>query len=132
MLVDSSESTHNYIDFNRGIIRKGAISAEEGEALVIPLNMRDGIILGVGKGNKDWNYSVPHGAGRKMTRSQAKEKVTLSLFKKSMNGIYSSSVNKSTLDESPFAYKNPKKIIEQIGESVEILDYIKPILNIKA
>ena len=114
------------------ILRKGAISAQAGEICLIPINMRDGSLLCKGKGNPDWNYSAPHGAGRLMSRSQAKEKITLTDFKKSMEGIYSTTVNKSTLDESAFAYKPMDEIITNIGDTVEILKIMKSIYNFKA
>ena len=123
---------HNYIDMKSKILRKGAISAQDGEICLIPINMRDGSLLCKGKGNPDWNYSAPHGAGRLMSRSQAKERITLSDFKKSMEGIYSTTVNKSTLDESAFAYKPMDEIILNIGDTVEILKIMKPIYNFKA
>ena len=126
------ETVHNYINFKDNIIRKGAISAYEGEKLLIPINMRDGSILAVGKGNPDWNYSAPHGAGRILSRTQAKEQLSLENFKDSMEGIYSTSVNEKTLDESPFAYKPIEDIINTIGDTVEVIDVIKPIYNYKA
>ena len=126
------ETIHNYINFKDNIIRKGAISAYEGEKVLIPINMRDGSIIAIGKGNPEWNYSAPHGAGRLMSRNVAKESVNLDDFKKSMEGIYSTSVNEYTLDESPFAYKPIEEILNNIGETVEIVDIIKPIYNFKA
>lgn len=123
---------HNYIDFQDNIIRKGAVSARKGEKLLIPLNMRDGSILAVGKGNPDWNYSAPHGAGRLMSRTDAKDAHTLEEFKKSMEGIYSTSIREGTLDESPFVYKPIEEIMNNIGDTVEIIDIIKPIYNYKA
>ena len=126
------ETVHNYINLKDNIIRKGAISAYEGEKLLIPMNMRDGSIIAVGKGNKDWNYSAPHGAGRILSRTDAKEELGLDEFKKSMEGIYSTSVHKGTLDESPFAYKPINEIIDSIGDTVDIIDRIKPIYNYKA
>lgn len=122
---------HNYIDFNDFIIRKGAISSYENKKMIIPFNMRDGILLCEGKSNVDWNFSAPHGAGRVMSRSKAKEAVDLDKFKETMKGIYSTSVNKNTLDESPFAYKKSEVIEEAIEPTATILDRIKPILNIK-
>ena len=129
---NSFQTIHNYINFKDNIIRKGAISAYKGEKVLIPINMRDGSIVAIGKGNPDWNYSAPHGAGRLMSRNTAKEVCTLDEFKKSMEGIYSTSINEYTLDESPFAYKPMEDIINNIGETVEILDIIKPIYNFKA
>lgn len=129
------ETVHNYIDFSdekHPVIRKGAISAKEGESVLIPLNMRDGCILGVGKGNPDWNESAPHGAGRVMSRSQAKELISMEDFQKSMTGIYSSSVTTATLDESPFAYKSKDWILETISETIEIVSVLKPVYNFKA
>jgi RNA-splicing ligase RtcB len=129
------ETVHNYIDFSdegHPVIRKGAISAKEGESVLIPLNMRDGCILGVGKGNPDWNESAPHGAGRAMSRSQAKELISIEDFQKSMTGIYSSSVTTATLDESPFAYKSKDWILETLSETVEIVSVLKPVYNFKA
>ena len=123
---------HNYINFDDQIIRKGAISAREDERVLIPLNMRDGCILGVGKGNPDWNYSAPHGAGRLMSRGEARKRVTIDEFKNTMDGIYTTCVNESTLDESPQAYKPAEEIIEAISESVEIKQILKPIYNFKA
>lgn len=125
-------TVHNYINFKDNIVRKGAISAYEGEKLLIPINMRDGSIIGLGKGNADWNYSAPHGAGRLMSRTTAKEELTIEDFKKSMEGIYSTSVNKSTLDESPDAYKSMEEIMENMDETVDVIYHIKPIYNFKA
>lgn len=126
------ETVHNYINFKDNIVRKGAISAYEGESLLIPINMRDGSIIAMGKGNKDWNYSAPHGAGRLMSRTEAKEKLQLEDFKESMKGIYSTSVHKGTLDESPDAYKPIEHIIDSISDTVEVVDIIRPIYNYKA
>ncbi|WMM24948.1 RtcB family protein [Tissierella sp. MB52-C2] len=126
------ETIHNYINFKDNIIRKGAISAYEGEKVLIPINMRDGSIVAIGKGNPDWNYSAPHGAGRLMSRNVAKESVNLDDFRKSMEGIYSTSVNEYTLDESPFAYKPIEEILNNITETAKIVDIIRPIYNFKA
>lgn len=126
------ETIHNYIEFESNLVRKGAISAKAGEMLLIPINMRDGCILGLGKGNEDWNYSAPHGAGRIMSRSKAKEVVSLTEFEESMKGIYTTSVNQSTIDESPMVYKPIDEIVENIQDTVEILNIIKPIYNFKA
>lgn len=126
------DTVHNYIDVERFMIRKGAVSAEAGELLTIPMNMRDGVLLCRGKGNADWNYSAPHGAGRVLARGQAKRQLELAEFESQMEGIYSTSVCASTLDESPMAYKDMQTIIDCIGETVEIDRIIKPILNIKA
>ncbi len=126
------ETVHNYINFDDNIIRKGSISAYKDEKVLIPINMRDGSILAVGKGNPDWNYSAPHGAGRLLSRTQAKEDLSLDKFIDSMDGIYSTSVHKGTLDESPFAYKPIEDILDFIGETVDVLDIIRPIYNFKA
>lgn len=123
---------HNYIDTEAGILRKGAVSAKKGERLLIPINMRDGSLICVGKGNEDWNQSAPHGAGRLMSRSAAKNAFTVSEFKKQMKGIYSTSVNSDTLDECPMAYKGIEEIVENIGPTAEVVDIIKPIYNFKA
>lgn len=125
-------TVHNYINFEDNIIRKGAISVYKDEKVLIPLNMRDGSILAIGKGNPDWNYSAPHGAGRLMSRNKAREKLNLNEFEETMQGIYTTSVNKSTLDEAPMAYKPMEEIIKNIGDTVEIIDIIKPIYNFKA
>jgi RNA-splicing ligase RtcB len=123
---------HNYINFKDNIIRKGSISAYEGEKVLIPINMRDGSILAVGKGNPDWNYSAPHGAGRLMSRSKAKEKLSMEEYKKSMEGIYTTSVSESTLDEAPMAYKPIEEIIRNVKDTVDILKIIRPVYNFKA
>ena len=125
-------SVHNYINPIDHIIRKGAISAYTGDLLIIPFNMRDGLAVCKGKSNPDWNYSAPHGAGRIMSRSKAKSSINIDDFKKSMDGIYSTSVGKGTLDESPMAYKNMNDIINNIGDTCEILYFVKPEINIKA
>lgn len=130
--VDSFSSVHNYIDIDNRIIRKGAISAEEGKKLIIPISMKDGSIIGIGKGNPDWNYSAPHGAGRVLSRSKAKELLTVEEFEESMKGIYTTCVGTSTLDESPMAYKTLEEIQGLIGDTVDIIDVIKPIYNFKA
>lgn len=126
------ETVHNYISPEDHILRKGAISAKKGELVLIPINMRDGAILGIGKGNTEFNVSGPHGAGRLMSRSAAKEQVSLEEFEASMQGIYSTSVGTSTLDESPMAYKPMDEIMKNIQESVEVVKAIKPIYNFKA
>lgn len=123
---------HNYIDFTDHIIRKGAIRCNEDEMVIIPLNMRDGSILAKGKGNPDWNYSGPHGAGRLMSRSKAKESISMKDFKDSMSGIFTTSVSKNTIDESPMAYKDSNEIVEAIQDTVEVLAILKPIYNFKA
>lgn len=123
---------HNYISFEDNIVRKGAISAKEGEKVLIPINMRDGSIIAIGKGNQDWNSSAPHGAGRIMSRHKAKETFKLDEFKKSMEGIYTTSVVEETIDEAPFVYKSMKEIINNIQDTVEIQKIIRPIYNFKA
>ena len=125
------DTVHNYIDIENGIMRKGAVSADEKRKLIIPMNMRDGSIIAVGKGNADWNYSAPHGAGRILSRAQAKKQVDMADFVSSMDGIYSSTVNENTLDESPMAYKSMEEILKNIGDTVSIVDIIKPIYNFK-
>lgn len=129
---NSFHTIHNYINFKDNIIRKGAISAYKGEKVLIPINMRDGSILAVGKGNPEWNYSAPHGAGRLMSRTDAKGAQSLEEFKKAMEGIYSTSIHEGTLDESPFVYKPIDEIIKNIEDTVEIIGIIKPIYNFKA
>jgi RNA-splicing ligase RtcB len=114
------------------ILRKGAISARAGERVLIPMNMRDGSLVCIGKGNADWNCSAPHGAGRIMSRTAAKESITLTQYEKSMKGIYSSTVNRSTLDEAPFAYKPMDEIIANIGDTADIVTTIKSLYNFKA
>ena len=130
--VDRIETMHNYIDCDNLILRKGSISARENERVLIPMNMRDGTLLCVGKGNADWNYSAPHGAGRLMSRRQARENIAMSDYKQSMKGIFTTCVNRGTVDESPMAYKPMESIIEQVKETVDILDILKPIYNFKA
>ena len=129
---EAFHTTHNYIDVEELIIRKGAIAAHKGERVLIPINMRDGSVLAVGKGNVDWNYSAPHGAGRIMSRSEAKEQLSMDDYKASMAGIYTTSISEGTLDESPQAYKSLDDIIDVIGETVEIVDVMKPVYNFKA
>ena len=130
--LESFHTIHNYIDTDEMILRKGAIAAHAGEKVLIPINMRDGSILAVGKGNPDWNYSAPHGAGRLMSRSAAKEKLSLEEYKSSMEGVYTSSINEKTLDEAPMAYKSIDDIIGMVSMSVDILDIMKPVYNFKA
>ena len=125
------ETIHNYIDFDRMILRKGAIAAEAGKKCIISLNMRDGVLLCKGKGNEDWNYSSAHGCGRMMSRADAKKSFSMSQFKNSMKDVYSTSVCKETLDESPMAYKDVELIKEYIGDSVDIIKQLRPIINIK-
>lgn len=131
-VVEQFSTIHNYIDTQNMILRKGSVSAQLGEKLIIPINMRDGSLICTGKGNPDWNYSAPHGAGRLMSRSQAKNSFTVSEFKKQMKGIYSTSINSQTLDECPMAYKSIDDIVQNIEPTVTIQDIIKPIYNIKA
>lgn len=126
------ESVHNYISFDDNIVRKGAISAKKGEAVIIPINMRDGCIIGVGKGNSDWNNSAPHGAGRIMSRAKAKEAINLDEYKKAMNNIYTTSVNENTKDEAPFVYKPIDEILKNIVPTIEVTKIIKPVYNFKA
>lgn len=126
------ETIHNYIDFKRMILRKGSVSAENGETLLIPINMRDGSLLCVGKGNVDWNYSAPHGAGRLMSRGKAKENIDLETFEESMKGIYTTSVGMETIDEAPQAYKSIEEIKTAIVDTVDIIDILKPVYNFKA
>ncbi len=126
------ETIHNYISFNDNIVRKGAISARKGERVLIPINMRDGSIIAVGKGNNDWNNSAPHGAGRIMSRMKAKETFNIDEFKESMKDVYSTSVVEETIDEAPFVYKPMQEIIDNIKDTVEIERIIRPIYNFKA
>ena len=129
---ESFHTIHNYIDIEEMILRKGAIAAHDGEKVLIPINMRDGSVLAIGKGNPEWNYSAPHGAGRIMSRNAAKERLNLDEYRKAMEGIYTTSVNEVTLDEAPMAYKSLDDIIEVIRDSVTIIDVMKPIYNFKA
>ena len=128
--IDLFETVHNYID-DSNMIRKGAISAKNGEKVLIPINMRDGCIIGVGKGNEDWNCSAPHGAGRIMSRNKARESISMESFRESMEGIYTTSVCESTIDESPMAYKPMDEIIENIKDTVDISEIIRPVYNFK-
>jgi RNA-splicing ligase RtcB len=131
-VLESFTTIHNYIDLDEMILRKGAISAKKGEVVIIPINMRDGSIIATGKGNPDWNQSAPHGAGRLMSRKKAKLSLSLDEFKKSMDGIFTTSVSMDTLDEAPSAYKPMEEIIENIRDSVEINRIIRPVYNFKA
>ena len=131
-ITEQFTTIHNYIDIENKILRKGAVSAQDGEVLLIPINMRDGSLICVGKGNEDWNYSAPHGAGRLMSRSVAKKTFTVSDFKKQMEGVYTTSVGSSTLDECPMAYKRIEDIVDNISPTVDIKVIIKPIYNFKA
>lgn len=129
---EAFETIHNYVDMSDGILRKGAVSAKLGERLIIPMNMRDGSLICVGKGNEDWNCSAPHGAGRLFSRSEAKERFSVDEFRDQMNGIYSTSIGQGTLDECPMAYKSMQSIVDNIGPTVEIRDVIRPLYNFKA
>lgn len=129
---DQFHTIHNYIDMDHKILRKGAVSAQTGERLLIPINMRDGSLLCTGKGNEDWNYSAPHGAGRLMSRGEAKEAFTLQQFEQQMQGVYTTSVNMSTLDECPMAYKSMEDIVTHIDPTVQIETVLKPVYNFKA
>lgn len=129
---ESFHTIHNYIDTKEMILRKGAIAAHEGERVLIPINMRDGSVLAVGRGNPDWNYSAPHGAGRIMSRSKAKETLDMEAYRAAMEGIYTTSVNEQTIDEAPMAYKRLEDIIDVIRDSVDIIDVMKPVYNFKA
>lgn len=131
-VVDDFTTVHNYIDVKSRILRKGSVSAQKGERLLIPINMRDGSLLCIGKGNEDWNCSAPHGAGRLMSRAQAKQSFTVSEFKKQMAGIYTTSVGADTLDECPMTYKSMEDIAGNISPTVEIISVMKPIYNFKA
>ena len=130
--VESFHTIHNYIDTKEMILRKGAIAAHEGEKVLIPINMRDGSVIAIGRGNPEWNYSAPHGAGRIMSRTKAKETLDMDAYKKAMEGIYTTSVNEQTIDEAPMAYKSLEDIIDVIRDSVDIVDIIKPVYNFKA
>ena len=130
--LDTFHTIHNYIDTNEMILRKGAIAAHKGEKVLIPINMRDGSVLAIGKGNPDWNYSAPHGAGRIMSRTAAKAQLDMDEYKREMAGIYTTSVNEATLDEAPMAYKSLEDIIDVIEESVDVIEVLKPIYNFKA
>lgn len=129
---ESFHTIHNYIDTEEMILRKGAIAAHKGEKVLIPINMRDGSVLAIGKGNPEWNYSAPHGAGRVMSRTKAKNTLSMEEYQETMKGIYTTSVNENTLDEAPMAYKSLEDIIDVIRESVDVIDVMKPIYNFKA
>ena len=131
-MVNAFETVHNYIDMQSNIVRKGAISAKKGERLLIPINMRDGCIIGIGKGNEDWNCSAPHGAGRIMSRMEAKQILHIDEYKETMNGIFTTSVCVGTIDEAPMAYKPMQEIVDCICDTVEIERIIKPVYNFKA
>lgn len=130
--VSAFHTVHNYIDTEEMILRKGAIAAHAGEKVLIPINMRDGSVIAVGRGNPEWNYSAPHGAGRILSRSAAREKLDMETYKAAMAGIYTTSVNPQTLDEAPMAYKSLEDIVDVIAESVDIIDIMKPVYNFKA
>ena len=130
--MEAFHTIHNYIDTDEMILRKGAIAAHRGEKVLIPINMRDGSVLAIGKGNPYWNFSAPHGAGRIMSRTAAKERLDLDEYRREMEGIYTTSVNEATLDEAPMAYKSLSDIIDVIQESVDVIEVLKPIYNFKA
>lgn len=132
LIIDWFHTIHNYIELETNMVRKGAISAKKGEKVLIPINMRDGSLLCVGKGNEDWNCSAPHGAGRIMSRNKARESISMESFRESMTGVYTTSVCKSTIDESPMAYKPMDEIINNIKDTVDIVDILKPVYNFKA
>ena len=129
---EAFHTIHNYIDVEQNIVRKGAISAKKGEKVLIPINMKEGSILAIGKGNEEWNYSAPHGAGRLFSRSQAKECFTLEQYQKEMEGIYSTCVTEKTLDESPMAYKKLEDILNAVQQTVDVVEIMKPMYNFKA
>ena len=130
--TDGFHTIHNYIDTDEMILRKGAIAAHKGEKVLIPINMRDGSVLAIGRGNPEWNYSAPHGAGRLMSRGAARETLSMEAYTEAMKGIYTTSVNPSTIDEAPLAYKSLEAIIDVIRDSVDVVDIMKPIYNFKA
>ena len=129
---ESFHTIHNYIDTDEMILRKGAIAAHEGEKVLIPINMRDGSVLAIGKGNPEWNYSAPHGAGRIMSRTKAKNTLSMDDYREAMKDVFTTSVNSQTLDEAPMAYKSLEDIIDVIRDSVDVIDVMKPIYNFKA
>lgn len=129
---ESFHTIHNYIDTEEMILRKGAIAAHAGEKVLIPINMRDGSVLAIGKGNPEWNYSAPHGAGRIMSRTQARKDLDIAEYQREMAGVYTTSVNENTLDEAPMAYKSLEDIIDVIRESVDVIEVMRPIYNFKA
>ena len=130
--TDSFETVHNYIDTEKRILRKGAVSAMSGERLIIPLNMKDGALICTGKGNPDWSFTAPHGSGRVLRRSEAREKISLEDFRREMEGVYSTSVNESTIDESPMAYRRLSDIAPVIEPTAEIIERVVPVYNFKA
>ncbi len=129
---EAFHTVHNYIDTQEMILRKGAIAAHKGEKVLIPINMRDGSVLAIGRGNPDWNYSAPHGAGRLMSRNTARQTLDMAAYENAMQGIYTTSVNPATLDEAPMAYKSLEDIIGVIQDSVDVVDVMKPVYNFKA
>ena len=129
--IDSFHTIHNYIDIDEMILRKGAIRARDGEKVLIPMNMKDGSIIGIGKGNREWNYSAPHGAGRILSRKQAKEMLDIKEYKKSMEGIYTTSISLDTLDEAPQAYKSVEDILDIVKETIDVIEVLKPVYNYK-
>ncbi len=130
--TDRFDCVHNYVDTDNMILRKGAVSAQKGERVIIPLNMRDGALLCVGKGNDDWNCSAPHGAGRIMNRARAKKELSVEEFRRTMQGIFSTTVGEGTLDESPMAYKSAQSIVDNIGDTVDIAETVRPVYNYKS
>lgn len=130
--LSAFHTVHNYIDMQERILRKGAIAAHKDEPVLIPINMRDGSVLARGKGNPEWNFSAPHGAGRLMSRAKARETLDIEAYKQSMEGVYTTSVNASTLDEAPMAYKSLDAIIDDIRDAVDIIEVLKPVYNFKA
>ena len=130
--TEAFHTIHNYIDTAENILRKGSIAAHTGEIVLIPINMRDGSVLAMGKGNPEWNFSAPHGAGRLMSRTAAKSQLDMEEYRREMAGIYTTSVNEATLDEAPMAYKSLDDIIDVIRDSVDIIEVLKPIYNFKA
>ena len=130
--TDAFHTVHNYIDTEEMILRKGAVAAHAGERLLIPINMRDGAILAVGRGNAEWNFSAPHGAGRVMSRARAKETLDMEAYRASMAGVYTTSVTKETIDEAPMAYKSLAEIEDAVRDAVEVVEILKPIYNFKA
>ena len=130
--ADAFHTVHNYIDTDHMVLRKGAIAAYSGRRVLIPVNMRDGSILAVGKGNADWNCSAPHGAGRIMSRARAKRALSVEDYRQSMEGIYTTTANEDTLDEAPMAYKPMEEIIGAIGDTVDVIEVIRPVYNFKA
>ncbi|MCD2224466.1 RtcB family protein [Listeria cossartiae] len=132
VVVSAFDCVHNYIDIENNMLRKGATSARLGEQIIVPLNMRDGSILATGKGNADWNYSAPHGAGRMLSRSKAKAQISLESYQAAMKDVWTTSVSKKTIDEAPKAYKSAKQLLADVGDTMEIQEIIKPLYNFKA